>query len=51
MAPRSAISSRSNLRLAAEFDDAVRRNAEEIGRGQRVAVHDLEQLATEAAEP
>jgi hypothetical protein len=38
------------LRLAAELDHPVRRDAEEIGCRERVAVHDLENPATEAAE-
>src|SRR5262249_54246983 len=37
--------------LAAELDDAARRNAEELRRRQRVAVHEIEHLPPEAAEP
>jgi hypothetical protein len=41
----------SNLRLAAEFDYAARWNAEEVGCGHRVAMHELKQTAAEMAEP
>src|ERR1035437_9052349 len=39
-----------DLRLTAELDNPVRWDAKEIGRRQRVAVHDLEQVAADAAE-
>ena len=35
--------------LATEFDDAARRNVEELGRRLRVAVHEIKHLPPEAA--
>ena len=42
---------RSKLHLPAEFDHTVRGNAEEFGRGERVAMHGFEQLAAKRAHP
>jgi hypothetical protein len=42
--------SASNLGLAAKFDHAIGRDAEEVRRRERVAVHDLENPAAETAE-
>ena len=39
-----------HLHLAAEFDDAARRNVEELGRRLRVAVHEVKHLPPEATE-
>ena len=41
----------SKLHLPAEFDHTVRGNAEEFGRGERVAMHGFEQLAAKRAHP
>ena len=40
----------SNLGLAAKFDHAIGRDAEEVRRSERVAVHDLENPAAETTE-
>ena len=39
-----------HLHLSAELDHPARRNAEELGRRQRVAVHEIEHLPPETAE-
>src|SRR6202040_298646 len=41
---------RLHLHLSAELDHPARRNAEELGRRQRVAVHEVEHLPPEATE-
>ena len=51
MARHKSLESALDLDLPAEFDHAVRRNAEELRRRYRVAMHHVEDREPEAAPP